>query len=369
MANNLLNWTIAATAICAALAVTGAVSQASADEEKSTSSKEVPVTVDNFPRAESDLYMGNAVKDGGFGKFLHNREPTPIDKQLVIRMNRDTLYSMGVFDLDAGPVTITLPDAGKRFMSLQIIDEDHYVPKVMYAPTEVTLSRDNIGTRYVAAAVRTLVDPSNSSDLDQVHSLQDAIKVDQKNAGKLEVPQWDQVSQKKIRDGLLALSEFTGGFKNAFGTKSEVDPVRHLIATAAGWGGNPDKDATYLNFVPAKNDGTTVYKLSVKDVPVDGFWSISLYDAGGYFEKNQYAAYSLNNITAQKSADGAVDVQFGGCDGKIPNCLPIMNGWNYTVRLYRPQASILDGSWKFPEPQLIGTESSATGASSGESKN
>src|SRR5262249_32207458 len=83
-------------------------------------SPSVPVTVDNFARAESDLYMGNAVKDGGFGKFHHNREPVQIDKQFVIRANRDTLYSSGVFDLDAGPVTIRLPDAGNRFRSMQV---------------------------------------------------------------------------------------------------------------------------------------------------------------------------------------------------------------------------------------------------------
>lgn len=327
----------------------------------------VPVTVDNFARAESDLYMGNAEKDGGFGKFHHNREPTPIDKQLVIRMNRDTLYSMAVFDLDAGPVTITLPDAGKRFMSLQVIDEDHYVPMVVYAPSNVTLSKDSIGTRYVAAAVRTLVDPSNSSDLDQVHSLQDAIKVDQKSAGTFDVPHWDQATQKKIRTALLGLAEFTGGFKNAFGAKGQVDPVRHLIATAAGWGGNPDKDATYLSFNPARNDGTTVYKLNVKDVPVDAFWSISVYNAEGYFQKNKYDAYSINDITAVRDANGGVDVQFGGCDGKIPNCLPTTPGWNYTVRLYRPRAEILNGTWKFPEPQPV-SSGAAVGASSGTGK-
>ena len=67
------------------------------------------VTVDNFIRAESDLYFGNVVKDGGFGKFLHRRQPASIDNQTVIRLNRDTLYSAAVFDLDAGPVTVTLP--------------------------------------------------------------------------------------------------------------------------------------------------------------------------------------------------------------------------------------------------------------------
>jgi hypothetical protein len=120
-----------------------------------------------------------------------------------------------------------------------------------------------------------------------------------------------------------------------------------------GWGGNPGKDATYVSFTPAKNDGTTVYKLTVKDVPVEAFWSISLYNAEGFFQKNQYNAYSVNNITAKKGPDGAVDVQFGGCDGKIPNCLPTMKGWNYTVRLYRPREAILDGKWKFPEARPV----------------
>jgi hypothetical protein len=309
----------------------------------------VPVTVDNFPRAESDLYMGNSVKEGGVGKLFHRREPASLDNQLVIRLNRDTLYSSGVFDLDAGPVTITMPDAGKRFMSLQVINEDHYVPAVYYGAGSHTLTRQNVGTRYVMVGIRTLVDPNDPKDLQQVHALQDAIKVSQNSPGKFEVPNWDQTSQKAIRDALLVLNNYTGGFAHAFGPKGEVDPVRHLIGTAAGWGGNPDKDATYLSITPAKNDGTTIYKLHVKDVPVNAFWSISVYDAKGYFEKNDYNAYSLNDITAKKNADGSVDIQFGGCDGKIPNCLPAMAGWNYTVRLYRPRPEILDGKWKFPE--------------------
>jgi hypothetical protein len=47
-----------------------------------------------------------------------------------------------------------------------------------------------------------------------------------------------------------------------------------------------------------------------------------------------------------------VTIQFG-FDGKIPNCLPIMKGWNYTVRLYRARKEILDGRWKFPEAQPV----------------
>ncbi len=86
---------------------------------------------------------------------------------------------------------------------------------------------------------------------------------------------------------------------------------------------------------------------------MDGFWSISLYNAEGYYQKNDLGSSSLNNITSKKNADGSVTIQFGGCDGKIPNCLPVMKGWSYTVRLYRPRQEILNGKWKFPEPQPV----------------
>ncbi|MCV0369906.1 MULTISPECIES: DUF1254 domain-containing protein [Filomicrobium] len=311
----------------------------------------IPVSVDNFARAESDLYFSNVVKEDGFGQLTHRREPADIDNQSVIRLNRDTLYSSAVFDLDAGSVTVTMPDAGSRFMSLMVLTEDHYVPMVHYGAGPVTLEKETVGTRYAVIAIRTVVNPSDQEDVKTVHALQDAIKIDQASRGSFEIPNWDQASQKKVRDALLILQSTLPDFKKAFGSREEVDPIRHLLGTAAGWGGNPDKDAFYLNVTPDGNDGNTVYKLQVGDVPVDGFWSVSLYNGDGYFEKNHYDAYSVNNITAEKNDDGTIEIQFGGCDGKIPNCLPIMKGWNYTVRLYRPRAEILDGSWTFPEPQ------------------
>jgi hypothetical protein len=315
----------------------------------------VPVTVDSFPRAESDMYFASAVKDaGGLGKFFHNRAPADIDHQMVIRMNRDTLYSSAVFDLDAAPVTITLPDSGKRLMSLEVISEDHYAPMVVYAPSQVTLTKDNVGTRYVMAAVRTLADPNDPEDLKQVAALQDAIKVDQTSPGTFEPTNWNTQQQKEIRDALLGLSKYSGDFSNAMGPRGTVDPIGHLIVTAAGWGANPDEDASYASVTPAQNDGTTTFALKVPaNVPVDGFWSITVYNDKGFLEKNDLGAYSLNNITAKKNDDGSVDVQFGGCDGKIANCLPITDGWNYTVRMYRPQQAILDGTWKFPEAQPV----------------
>jgi hypothetical protein len=313
------------------------------------------VTPDNFARAETDMYMAATVKEAGLGKLFHRRKPFDVEKQTVIRGNRDTLYSDAVFDLDAGPVTITMPDAGKRFMSLMLLNQDHYVMDIFHGAGTHTLTRDAVGTRYVFVAVRTLIDPTNPADFDKVHALQDAVTVDQPGGpGKIELPVWDKASQDKVRGALLVLNSTMEGFKKGFGRKDQVDPVHHLIATAAGWGGNPDSEATYLSVTPAKNDGKTIYTLHIpSEVPVDGFWSISRYDAKGFFVPNTLGAYSVNNFTAVKNPDGSVEVQFGGCNETLPNCLPIEAGWKYTVRLYQPQSSILDGSWKFPEPRPV----------------
>lgn len=313
----------------------------------------IPVGVDNFVRAESDLYLGKIVASGAFGRFVHTREPVPIDAQNVVRMNRDTLYSSAVFDLDAGPVTLTLPEAGERFMSTAVINEDHYVPAVFYGAGSRTLTKEAVGTRYVFVAVRLFFDPTDRKDLDQVHALQDAIQVSQTQAGEFVVPKWDPLSQKKLRDALAVLGATIPDYNQSFGPKGMINPIHHLIGTATGWGGNPAKDAIYLGGVMPKNDGKTVYRLKVGDVPVNSFWSVSVYNADGYFQKNPYDAYSLNNLTAKKSADGSIVIQFGGCDGKVANCLSTPPGWNYTVRLYQPRAEILNGQWQFPQPQPV----------------
>lgn len=311
----------------------------------------VMVNADNFIRAETDNYLAGFARNGGLGKFVHSRAPASIDKQDIVRMNRDTLYSEALFDLDAGDVTVELPDAGSRYMAMQVIDEDHYTHGVEHAPHKRVLGKAEIGTRYVAVFIRTLADPADEADLKRVHALQDAIRVTQAGPGSVDLPDWDQKSLATVRDALKVLAVGLPNFEHAFGARNEVDPLHRLIGTAAGWGGNPDSEAMYIGVTPKRNDGKTVHRLSVKDVPVDGFWSISVYNEAGFFEPNSRNAYSVNNITATKDPDGSVTVQFGGCDGQAPNCLPTPPGWNCIIRLYRPRAEIREHRWAFPEPQ------------------
>jgi hypothetical protein len=307
------------------------------------------VTLENFVRAETDRYFASLIRDGALGRVTHNRDVADVANQTVVRMNRDTIYSFGVFDLGAGPVTITLPDSDGRFMSLLVVNQDHYALGTYYDSVPHRLSKEDIGTRYVALLLRTFVDPADPAALAKVHALQDAIKVEQASPGSFEIPDWDKASLDSTRAEVGRMGHFEPS--KAFGTRDQVDPTAHWIGTALGWGGNPARDATYASGEPEANDGSTVYRLTVKDVPVEGFWSISVYNQDGYFEPNSQNAYSLNNLTAKPDADGRYMLQFGGCGEGIANCLPIMPGWNYTVRMYRPRQAILDGSWQFPEAQ------------------
>lgn len=316
------------------------------------SEKPTPVTVENFIRAETDTYFQKTVNNGAFGKLVHRTEMADIDAQDVVRLNRDTLYSSGVFDLDAAPVSVTLPDTDGRFMSMQVLSEDHYTTEVVYAPGTYTYSKDKVGTRYLMLVIRTFANPESASDITSANALQKSITVEQPDIGSFEIPNWEAQSQARVRKALATLAMSLGsGSSKMFGDKAHVDPVAHLIGTSIGWGGNPPEAAIYRSVYPKLNDGKTVYTLHIKDVPVDGFWSISVYDGEGFFKKNPLNKYSLNSVTAKQEADKSTTLQFGDCKAKIPNCLPVMKDWNYTVRLYRPRQEILEGRWVFPDAQ------------------
>jgi hypothetical protein len=309
-----------------------------------------PVTVDNFRRAETDHYFLAYANKGCFAKLCNEPGPAPVDKQNVVRMNRDTPYSVGIFDLTS-PLTITKPDTGKRFQSMQVINQDHYIPLVAYDAGTYVLTQEQAGTRYVAVLFRTFMDPNDAADVKAAHAAQGAIRVAQVQPGKFEVPEWDQEQRAKLSAALGALMAFVPDSRRTFGKNDTVDPVRHLIGTAAGWGGNPAEDATYISGVVKQNDGKTPHLLTVRDVPVGGFWSVTVYNAKGLYEAPE-DAISVNNVTGKRNTDGSMTIRFGG-DPSADNYLRIMPGWNYTVRLYRPSPEILDGKWTFPEPTAV----------------
>lgn len=306
----------------------------------------IHVNVDNFVQAETALMFQRLAADaGGLNTWIHYRVPAPLDHQPIIRQNRDTLYSAAIVDVSQDGM-LTLPDTEGRYLSAMVVNEDHYIPIIFHDAGEHALSRDEIGTDYALVAVRTLVDPGDPADVARVNELQDQLGLSLNSSTPFEPPAYDEASLIATRTPLLTLAAGLPDFRRAFGPADVVDPRRHLVATAAGWGGLPETEAHYINVYPHLPVGE--YRLHLVDVPVDAFWSISLYNAYGYFEPNELGVNNINSVTVTPEADGSVIVHFGLRSAGKANFLHIMDGWNFLIRLYQPRPEVLDGTWKPP---------------------
>ena len=308
------------------------------------------VTLENLVRAETDHMIRQNIEAFGLevGQIVHQRQTVDLANQPVIRMNVDTIYSSLVLDLSK-PAEITLPEIDGRYQSMHVMNQEHYM-FVEATPGTYRLTKDEVGTRFAAVAFRTFIEPSDPDDVKAAHAAQDGIIVSGGGSGPFEAPDWDTeqlaVARKALND-LAAEISFDSSL--AFGRKDEVDPVHFLVGGIAGWAGLPARGAIYLIDAVDQNDGQTPYAVTAKDVPVDAFWSITVYNEDGYMEPNKRGRNNYNNVTAKSNDDGSITVHLGGCDDGRVNCIPITPGWSYAVRLYQPREEILDGSWSFPE--------------------
>ena len=305
------------------------------------------VNVDNFVRAETNrMFAGLHADAGAVNTWFHHRAPASVDHQTVIRMNRDTLYSFAIADISDG-ATLTVPEHGDRYVSVMIVNQDHYINEIVHDPGVYELSVDRHETPYVLVAARVLVDPNDTNDLSVVAAIQDGFGLTAKSAQPFVMPDYEQDSFDTTRQAVLTLAAGLHSAETMFGTKADVNPVHHLLGTAAGWGGLPAKEATYL----VVNAGLPVgrYEFHVgDDVPVDAFWSISVYNADGFFEPNPSGAYSVNSITGVRDPTDRSLSDSVTTAPMRPTRSRSREGWNYAVRLYRPRSEILDGTWKFP---------------------
>ncbi|OLZ42692.1 hypothetical protein A6E15_10645 [Natrinema saccharevitans] len=321
-----------------------------AENETAADGESVPVTWENFPRSQIHLMMENIVEQGGFGEFYHFQTVVGPDVRIAALPNRDTIYSIGVFDLTE-PVTVTKPDTGDRHQSMVVMDEDAYVKAAYQDSGEYTLTQDGVGTRYVWVIVRTFVDPTDPDDVATVHRLQDELTVSQNSVGTFDIPDWDRQTHHELFDALVTVMKTMDDFGGAYGDVDEIDPIKYYLATVTP-GGVPEPETIYLQRVPDQNDGDTPHTFTVRDVPVDGFWSVTVYNSDGFLEENEYDAYSFNDVTAEPDDDGSITIHFGG-DPDRPNYLYTPAEWFYLVRLYGPREEILDGSYQFPEAEPV----------------
>jgi hypothetical protein len=312
----------------------------------------IEVTALNYVQAKTaiqfDKYMARA--DGKVNTFSHGRRIVGIDQRSSKRLNRDTLYSVAIVDISEG-ASLTIPDTHGRYMSVQVINEHGFTNKIFHDVGKHDLTVKKFDTPYVLLLVRTLVSDSMPDDLATAHALQDKLTIVSASQRLYTHPNYDAVSMAATTELLLLLSQGIHDNAKAAGTKAQVNPIKQLLLSAYGFGTLPESESYLLTVAPKLTAGKA-YALTVKGVPVDGFWSLAMYNKDGYFEKNKHNIYSYSDKTATKNHDGSITLHFGG-DPLSINYMPITEGWNYVVRMYRPRAELLDGRWIFPSPVEI----------------
>ena len=351
---NALNVAAIVMALSAATVAQQAVAQTPAPKENSTKqgipAGGVKVTPNTYIRAETDRQFAEIVKmAGGVNRFYHFRSPTPLDKQNVVRMNRDTLYSMGVVDTSKG-ATITVPELPKdRYASVYLADNDHYVPFVIYTAGTHELPKD---TKYLGLGIRIQVfNPKDPDEIALVNKLQDQFVIKANSADPLPGFKWDLQSLKTLTAQYEKDSAQYSSWKGMQGPRGKVDEKTRHIAAAAAWGLFPEWDATYLNY-SGGHDPKVCQKATYKVPENKAFWSITVYGNDGFMKSENNI---VNSSNVKLNADGTFTVYFGSKErcGDVPNRLDVTEGWNFLMRVYRPGASVLDGSYKLPKAVAV----------------
>lgn len=183
-------------------------------------------------------------------------------------------------------------------------------------------------------------------------------------------------SNKKALDGGIERGQKVLDLAFDFGSRSAWAPdptkvplgdygdaylVRAIVAQI-GFGANRNEYAVYQN-AKKTGDGKLLdglngeYELRFANgatPPVNGFWSVTVYDKDGFLSENPLGRHALgSNSNLRVGEDGDVVISFATekpDDVPAENWLPAPAGpFEVTLRMYWPREEILDGDWSVPD--------------------
>ena len=307
--------------------------------------KMINVTQANYNEAETARqFLLTQARAGGVNKWQHFRVPssTDLDKQQVIRMNRDTLYSFAIINVKKG-AKIVMPDSGDRYMSLGQVTEQHWVTR-----HDVGGGTYKILSQYgdhVFVVVRTELENNTPEDVAKVNALQDQMKIISADDTPYVSPNYDKASLKETHASLLKMfSTYKGNANGFFGMPAkfgdDAEKIRiRTMGTAIGWGGSQPEDNMYEVSKNFTNFGCQ--EVNFKDPKDKAFWSLTVYNKDGFmFDKGNH----LKDTAATPNADGSFTVRLG-CKGQENNMV-IDNptgAWQLVGRHYIPSEAVRNG--------------------------
>ena len=298
------------------------------------------VTQENFPQAFTNMRLGAMVqKTGGVNKFFAMPVPSSIpEEQFVVRMNRDTPYSVSVIDMSSGNVYVTVPETD-QYVTIQIVDENHETQPMIYGSGKHKITAK---TDHAFVIVRAL-------EGDIRHNL----VIEAGSAKPFVVKKWDMESFAAVDEA--GNIDFSDGYdqSKAFGnTESGQTAYMNYVGCAGGWGGAMVEDNIYQ--ASPSFDANGCYEMTFVDPKDKDFWSATVYNGDGrMFNDIANISSEMNPV---ENADGTYTLRFG-CEGQ-PNNIPIVEGnttgkFNVLMRHFGPSEMVSNGEDGYDATKLI----------------
>jgi len=309
-------------------------------EKVTAETSPIIVSQENFPQAYTNMRLAAILKKtGGVNKFFTMPVPSSIpEEQFVVRMNRDTPYSVSVIDMSSDNVFVTVPETD-QYVTTQIVDENHETQLMIYGPGRHKITAK---TDHAFVIVRTLEG-----------EIRDNLVIEAGSAKPFLVKNWDMETFKTIdKAGNI---DFSDGYdqSKAFSNKeSGQTPYMNYVGAAGGWGGAMVEDNIYQTSQYFDADGC--YEMTFKDPEAKYFWSATVYNADGrMFNDIANISSEMNPV---KNADGSYTLRFG-CDGQANN-IPIVEGnttgkFNILMRHYGPSEKVSNGEPGYDATKFI----------------
>ena len=315
-------------------------SEKSKVENESTESVPPIVTQDNFPRAYTNMRLGAVLKKtGGVNSFFKMPVPSSIpEEQFVVRMNRDTPYSVSVIDMTSDSIFVTVPQTD-RYVTIQVVDENHETQPMIYGPGRHKITAK---TDHAFVIVRAL-------DGD----IRDNLVIEAGSANPFVVKKWDMESFHELdKAGNIDFSNGYDQSKAYSNAESGQTAYMNYVGAAGGWGGAMVQDNIYQTSQYLDADGC--YEMTFTHPEDIYFWSATVYNADGrMFNDIANISSDLNPV---QNDDGTYTIRFG-CEGQ-PNNIPIVEGnttgkFNVLMRHYGPSEEVSNGEEGYDATKFI----------------
>jgi len=308
-----------------------------------------------YIQAESRAFFADFLGRAGLNNFFHFKTLTKAADHWVVSPNLDTIYSLVIINARNG-FTLRLPDVGSRFISSQIITEDHLTPFYLYGGGTHSFPAGTFPSDFVALGVRMGTNGSPEDVAIVVEQLQPQYAIEGA-ATEADLTPVDKPLLEKVRAALMPeYSKLPNTFGAMQKTAAEVRDWEHFTyATAGAWGLSADENAMYAIGGPADAKGGAGYIATFPKVPAEAFFSITAYGPEKYLMSDADNVVGSNHGVILEP-DGSFKVVFGSEEhrGLAPNFMATPeDGWSILLRAYKPDVAAFK-AYVMPQFERVG---------------